>query len=78
MNEKNGAFSEYVKQEWDVTFEVPKEITPQQAASAPIPVSTVSQAFFLRLGLPKPFDGPDPSFQDKWILIWSGSTAVGQ
>ena len=33
----NGAFAEYIKQEYDLTTEVPKNITPAQAASAPIP-----------------------------------------
>jgi NADPH:quinone reductase-like Zn-dependent oxidoreductase len=32
-----GAFSEYIKQEYDLTAEVPKNISPAQAASAPIP-----------------------------------------
>jgi len=78
MSKENGSFAEYVKQEYDVCFEVPDNVSPQQAASGPIPISTAAQALFLRLGLPKPADGPDASFKDKWILIWSGSTAVGQ
>lgn len=36
-NTTNGAFAEYVKQEYDITAEVPKNVTPAQAASAPIP-----------------------------------------
>jgi NADPH:quinone reductase-like Zn-dependent oxidoreductase len=36
-SETNGAFAEYIKQEWDITAEVPKNVTPAQAASAPIP-----------------------------------------
>lgn len=32
-----GAFAEYIKQEYDLTAEVPKNVTPAQAASAPIP-----------------------------------------
>jgi len=93
-----GAFSEYIKQEYDLTAEVPKNITPAQAASAPIPcmwqnvgialvgysltamlfaVFTACQALYLRLGLPLP--GQDTSsVAGKWMLVWSGSTAVGQ
>lgn len=98
-NKTNGAFAEYVKQEYDITAEVPKNITPAQAASAPIPCTclntmaihlistnpsimsstdyTACQALHLRLGIPRP--GQDTSsVAGKWILIWSGSTAVGQ
>lgn len=94
-----GAFAEYIKQEYDLTAEVPKNITPAQAASAPIPceymhsysttasvvltfasvntVFTACQALYLRLGIPRP--GQDnTSVAGKWILVWSGSTAVGQ
>ncbi|KAL7007049.1 Zinc-binding oxidoreductase alcohol dehydrogenase [Cystobasidiomycetes sp. EMM_F5] len=75
----NGAFAEYVKAEWDLTFEVPDNITAQQAASAPIPLLTVCQAFFLRLGLPKPAGSSNKSqYTDKWFLVWSGSSSVGQ
>lgn len=41
-----GAFSEYIKQEYDLTAEVPKNITPAQAASAPIP--RMSRSFLPR------------------------------
>ncbi|CAD6588254.1 MAG: hypothetical protein CYPHOPRED_004324 [Cyphobasidiales sp. Tagirdzhanova-0007] len=73
----NGAFAEYVRTPWDITFEVPMNITPQQAASAPIPLFTVCQAFYLRLGFPRPGEDNN-SLEGKWIVIWSGSTSVGQ
>lgn len=77
MSPTNGAYAEYIKSAWDVTFRVPSNITPAQAASAPIPLTTACQAFYLRFGFPKP--GQDSSsLHGKWILIWSGSTAVGQ
>lgn len=72
-----GAFSEFIKQEYDLTSEVPKNVTPAQAASAPIPLFTAAQAFYLRLGLPRP-DQDNSKVAGKWILVWSGSTAVGQ
>ena len=72
-----GAFAEYVKSAWDVTFHIPDKISPQQAASAPIPLFSACQALYLRLGLPFP-DADNSAAKDKWILIWSGSTSVGQ
>lgn len=76
-SQTNGAFAEYIKQEYDLTTEVPKNVTPAQAASAPIPFYTACQAFYLRLGLPRPAQD-NSKVAGKWILIWSGSTAVGQ
>ena len=80
MSSENGGFAEYVKIDWDLTFEVPENLTAQQAASAPIPLLTVCQAFFYRMGLPMPSgDGSQSSkYADQWLLVWSGSTAVGQ
>lgn len=77
-NPDNGAFAEYVKQAWDVTWVVPKNVSPQEAASAPIPLLTACQAMYLRQGLKRPIDGPDPANKDKWYLVWSGATSVGQ
>jgi hypothetical protein len=77
IKDTNGAFAEYIKQEWDVTAEVPSNITPAQAATAPIPLFTAMQALYLRLGIPYP-DQDNSKVKGKWILIWSGSTSVGQ
>lgn len=43
----------------------------------PQTVFTAAQAFYLRLGLPRP-DQDNSKVAGKWILVWSGSTAVGQ
>jgi D-arabinose 1-dehydrogenase-like Zn-dependent alcohol dehydrogenase len=77
MNKENSAYAEYIKSAWDVTFRVPDNISAQQAASAPIPLLTACQAFYLRMRLPFP-DADNSAVRGKWILIWSGSTAVGQ
>jgi len=73
---KKGAFAEYITTDWDLASVVPPNVTPQQAASFPIPLMTAVQAFYLssRLGLPEPLV-KNPS--NEWILIWSGATAVG-
>ncbi|KAF8527063.1 hypothetical protein JB92DRAFT_2699590, partial [Gautieria morchelliformis] len=69
-------FNRFVTTEWDLSSVVPQNITPQQAASLPIPILTAVQALYLpsRLGLPEP-PAQEPS--KAWILIWSGGTAVG-
>ncbi|KZO99168.1 NAD(P)-binding protein [Calocera viscosa TUFC12733] len=72
-----GAFAEYVAIEWDLTSLV-AGITPAQAASLPIPLVTAIQALYLYLRLPQPFPQPSPDVKNKWILIWSGATSVGQ
>ncbi|KZT54101.1 NAD(P)-binding protein [Calocera cornea HHB12733] len=72
-----GAKYRYVATEWDLTSVV-AGITPAQAASLPIPLVTAIQALYLYLRLPQPFPEPSPDAKDKWILIWSGATAVGQ
>jgi len=72
-----GAFAEYVSTEWDLTSVV-SGITPAQAASLPIPLVTAIQALYLHLKLPEPFPQPSPEVKDRWILIWSGATSVGQ
>jgi len=76
MSPTRGAFAEYVAAAWDLTSVVPDNITPEQAASAPIPYSTACMALYLKLQLPEPVQPPNS--QDKWFLVWSGSTSVGQ
>ncbi|KAF8582081.1 NAD(P)-binding protein [Ramaria rubella] len=73
---QKGAFAEYITTDWDLSSVVPPNITPQQAASLPIPLLTAVQAFYLptRLGLPEP---PVSEPTGEWILIWSGATSVG-
>jgi len=70
-----GAFAEYIAVDWDLTGLVPENVTAEQAASIPIPYATAVQALFMRLKLPQ---YPAKSENGEWILIWSGSTAVGQ
>jgi len=72
--EGKGAFAEYVTVAWDVSSIVASNLTPQQAASIPIPFVTAIQALYLRLKIPEPPQSPN----NKWILVWSGATAVGQ
>jgi NADPH:quinone reductase-like Zn-dependent oxidoreductase len=50
---------------------VPENITPEEAATMPIPITTAVQAFYLALRLPEPVQ-PTPGSDSPWILIWSG------
>jgi len=70
-----GAFAEYIAVEWDLTGLVPENVSSEQAASIPIPYATAIQALYVRLKFPQ---YPAKSERGEWILIWSGSTAVGQ
>jgi len=72
-NEK-GAFAEYVPVEWDLSSVVPENVTPEEAASLPIPFLTAVQALYFRLRIPE----PPQKLNGEWILIWSGNTSVGR
>lgn len=77
VSSTHGAFAEYVAVAYDLTFEIPSSVTDAEAATLPIPFFTAVLALFhpKKLGLIEP-PGP-PKEKDEWILIWSGSTAVG-
>ena len=58
----------FVPIDWDLTSIVPPNISPDEAASIPIPFLTAVQCLYLRLGLPE----PPAKVNGGWILIWSG------
>ncbi|KZT32638.1 GroES-like protein [Sistotremastrum suecicum HHB10207 ss-3] len=74
ISETNGAFSEYMTCLWDGTSLIPPSITPQEAASIPIPFATAMQCLYYKLPIP---EYPHRS-NGEWIVIWSGASAVGQ
>jgi NADPH:quinone reductase-like Zn-dependent oxidoreductase len=74
---ENGAFAEYVTHGWKHVWKVPDAISHEEAAAfGGIAATTAAQAFYLpgRLELPFPTEGTS----DKTIVIWSGSSSVGQ
>ncbi|KAF8509905.1 hypothetical protein JB92DRAFT_2943277 [Gautieria morchelliformis] len=75
VNDK-GAYADYITTSWDLSSVVPPNVTSQQAATLPLTLMTAVQAFYLPtcLALPEP---PVQTPSQKWILIWSGATAVG-
>lgn len=74
MDEDNGAFADFVKQDLDLTWQVPDKMSDQDAATLPIPFFTACQVFYQRMGLPHTV----PSPHGKWMLVYSGASSVGQ
>ncbi|KAM5350761.1 hypothetical protein ACJ41O_007266 [Fusarium nematophilum] len=80
VNDRPGAFAEYVTAPYDLLWHVPDTITLQAASTVSMCSLTAAQALFSRLGLPSPFssgtvppgDGPIN------IFIYGSSTSLGQ
>lgn len=81
LTNDRGSFAEYLKTNSEIVAKVPDNVDDLTAASLGIGGETAVQALFHRLALPVPdfSNGPvkvtDGSPE---ILIWSGSTTVGQ
>jgi NADPH:quinone reductase-like Zn-dependent oxidoreductase len=74
MSETTGVFAEYATLPYDNVWQLPGNITFEEAATTPIPLSTAVQGLYLRLRLPEKLtEGEKP-----WLLVWSASSAVGQ
>jgi NADPH:quinone reductase-like Zn-dependent oxidoreductase len=84
INERPGAFAEYLVCPWDLVWEVPEDMTFDEAATISLCGLTAAQAIYYRLGLRAPFwDGETsrlasgPAGQaDFNLLIFSASTSV--
>lgn len=72
----NGAFAEYFVQDAAMTWQVPSQMSDEEAATMPIPFFTACQVLFQRMRLPEPQTHPAPS--DAWVLVYSGASSVGQ
>ncbi|CAF1473146.1 unnamed protein product [Rotaria sp. Silwood1] len=68
-----GAFSEYVVQDASLVFRYPSTLSPELAATVPLASITAALGLFHEMGLPFP-----PATSSKAILVWGGSTSVGQ
>ena len=76
-----GSFAEYLKTDSEIVAKIPENIDELTAASLGIGGETAVQALFHRLAIPVPdfSNGAIEVKQDSpEILIWSGSTTVGQ
>ncbi|KAE8246717.1 hypothetical protein A4X13_0g5661 [Tilletia indica] len=79
----HGSFAEYLTLEPELLVKVPENVSSEVAASVGIGGSTAAQALFdpsrLGLNLPKPADTlPEINSSLPPVLIWSGSSSVGQ
>ncbi|KAB2106976.1 hypothetical protein AG0111_0g5499 [Alternaria gaisen] len=55
VNERPGAFTEFVVVPWDLVWKVPKSVTLEQAAGVSLVALTSAQAIWYRLGMEAPF-----------------------
>lgn len=55
VNERPGAFAEFVVVPWDLVWKVPKSVTLEQAAGVSLVTLTSAQAIWYRLGVEAPF-----------------------
>ncbi|KAI9149966.1 Zinc-type alcohol dehydrogenase-like protein C2E1P3.01 [Paramyrothecium foliicola] len=82
VNDRPGAFAEYVTASYDLVWLVPEGLSLEAASTVSMCGLTAAQAVFSRLGLPTPFSGPH--VQDKaqnirpiYVLIYGASTSLG-
>ncbi|KAJ4039707.1 hypothetical protein NW756_004317 [Fusarium oxysporum] len=68
-----GAFSEYTKAHESICFRVPKNVSLREAATVPLASLTAWLAFFSKDSL-----NIDRTQSDTVVLIWGGSSSVGQ
>jgi NADPH:quinone reductase-like Zn-dependent oxidoreductase len=88
VNERPGAFAEYLVVPWDLVWNPPNSIRLEDAAGVSLVGLTAAQAVFHRLGLPAPFTWteetekvqyPETTVQGSAIhfFIYGASTSVG-
>ncbi|CAF1649675.1 unnamed protein product, partial [Adineta ricciae] len=68
-----GAYSEYVVQEASLVFRYPSDMSPEAASTIPLASITAALCLFHEMNLPFP-----PATAQVPVLIWAGSTSVGQ
>ncbi|KAJ4038307.1 hypothetical protein NW756_008559 [Fusarium oxysporum] len=82
VNDRPGAFAEYIAVPYDLVWNVPDGLTLEEASSISMCGLTAAQALFGRLGLPNPFSSGLPR-QDvagsniTSLFIYGSSTSVG-
>ncbi|KAJ7748791.1 GroES-like protein [Mycena maculata] len=71
-----GSYAEYLRAEYDLAWSVPEGTSFEEAAAiGGIASETAAMAFYYLLGFAWPGTSSTPS---RTVLIWSGSTSVGQ
>ncbi|KAF2670143.1 GroES-like protein [Microthyrium microscopicum] len=81
VNDRPGAFAEYLIIPYDLVWRIPDNISLEEAASFNLAGLTAAQAIYYRLGLPTPFDSPVeqsvPETETINVLIYGASSSVG-
>ncbi|KAF9878223.1 hypothetical protein CkaCkLH20_04261 [Colletotrichum karsti] len=85
VNERPGAFAEYVAVEYDLTWAIPTTVTYEAAATISLCGLTAAQGVFARLQLPCPFSstkGFDPSQaadnnKPIHVLVYGATSSLG-
>ncbi|KAM0192268.1 hypothetical protein ACHAPI_008442 [Fusarium lateritium] len=82
VNDRPGAFAEYITIPYDLVWAVPKDLSLEEASTISMCGLTAAQAIYGRLGLPSPFS-TSPSAQPRKdcevtnVFIYGSSTSVG-
>ncbi|KAM0354849.1 hypothetical protein ACHAPU_000677 [Fusarium lateritium] len=82
VNDRPGAFAEYITIPYELVWAVPEGISLEEASTISMFGLTAAQAIYSRLGLPSPFSA-NPSTQSEResestnIFIYGSSTSVG-
>lgn len=87
MNDRPGAFAEYVAIDYDLVWAVPEQLSLEQAASISMCGLTAAQGIFGRFGMPCPFGisvGSGDAFKSRNptdgpvnYLVYGSSTSLG-
>jgi NADPH:quinone reductase-like Zn-dependent oxidoreductase len=88
VNDRPGAFAEYLVSPWDLVWKVPDGLSLEDAAAVSLCGLTAAQALFYRLGLKAPFEWDEQRAQGSpqetqesetsiSVFIYGASTSVG-
>ncbi|KAH9885726.1 GroES-like protein [Xylariomycetidae sp. FL2044] len=72
-----GCFQEYVVVPSHTVLPIPSTVTPEAAACLGVAALTASMTLWKWLGVPTPSSHTDDA-EERWLLIWGGSTITGQ
>lgn len=72
-----GGFQQYTIAMPQVTTPISDKVSFDEACTIPLAFCTAADGFYNFLNLQRPTDGP-PKPQNEWVLVWGGSSSVGQ
>jgi NADPH:quinone reductase-like Zn-dependent oxidoreductase len=74
VEHEDGTFGEYITAKGDLQIHIPDNLSFEQAATIGVGITTVGQALYQSLSIPKP---ETPAIEKFPILIYGGSSATG-